>query len=150
MAERKIQHPSNIRQVAPATSPGDDDGEEDTGGDALFRADSGGSSTSSSGVILLTTSSRRERHSLRRVQPLGEDESEEARAQGAPVPTVGLLPEQGSEVGAKVGTPAACAKRLFRSVDPGRNASLHLCMNACAFHVLRGSTPTTVAPIWQS
>jgi len=89
MAERKAQHPSSFRRIVPASS--NEDGEEETGGDVdLARDYSDGGSSGGGGVVLWRASSRRERQSLRRVQPLGEDESEEARVRGVPVPAVHL------------------------------------------------------------
>lgn len=87
MAERKTRDINITRRIAPAAN----DEEEKAGKVARSpSADTGG------GRFVRTASSshsRRERQARRRVQPLGEDESEEARDRGVPVPPVGLLPE---------------------------------------------------------
>ncbi len=127
MAEQKAQHPRKMRRVVPASSS--EEGEEETGGDVgvLARADSSSSTSSSSfGVVLARASSRKERQSMRRVQPLGEDESEEARVRGVPVPAVHLPDES------KVRRPES---KLFLVVDFFLNrACFHVisCMCACA------------------
>ena len=88
MAERKTRDPNVGRRVVPAAND-----EEEKAGNAA-RSPSADSTTSSGGRFVKTAShSRRERQARRRVQPLGEDESEEARDRGVPVPPVGLLPE---------------------------------------------------------
>lgn len=96
MAERRTRDPNIIRRVVPAAN----DEEEKAG--KFPSADS--SSSSSSGRLFMYTAShsRRERQARRRVQPLGEDESEEARDRGVPVPPVGILPET-EEVGLACG-----------------------------------------------
>lgn len=137
MAERKAQHPSNIRRIVPASWS--EEGEDETGGDvgALARADSSGSSTSSGGVVLARASSRRERQLLRRVQPLGEDESEEARVRGVPVPAV-HLPDDSPKVRRPETQAFPCGRFLLFLLEqkpcfarPYDRACVHALLHAC-------------------
>ncbi|CAM9826079.1 unnamed protein product, partial [Ectocarpus sp. 13 AM-2016] len=82
MAERKTQDQAN-RRVVPLGS----DGEA-----AEARTTSG--RRSSDKLRIRSHSLGRDRQARRRVTPLGEDESEEARERGVPVPAVGLPPEE--------------------------------------------------------
>lgn len=99
MAERmphgRAHNNNNIRRVVPA----DDDAgtpDKDAATTAISTSSPSGSSSSSSNRFRATSlgSRLRERQARRRVQPLGEDESEEARVRGVPVPAVGRLYEE--------------------------------------------------------
>lgn len=90
MAERKtLDRNHSNRRVAPTD---DDDDAGIHGKEANLS--SSDSSSSSNRFITVSLNSRRERQARRRVQPLGEDESEEARVRGVPVPAVGRLQEE--------------------------------------------------------
>lgn len=88
MAERKTRDPNVNRRIVPVAND-----EEDRAATVVPGADS-------TRVRVTASHSRRERQARRRVQPLGEDESEEARDRGVPVPPVCLVPET-EEVGVK-------------------------------------------------
>lgn len=103
MSERRAHRRdrvTNNRRVAPADEE-DDTKDEDAGtpgkdtATAVVYCSSDSSSSSSNRFMAVSLGSRlRERQARRRVQPLGEDESEEARVRGVPVPAVGRLHEE--------------------------------------------------------
>lgn len=115
MAERKTRDPNVGRRVVPAAND-----EEEKAGNAA-RSPSADSTSSGGRFVKTASHSRRERQARRRVQPLGEDESEEARDRGVPVPPVGLLPET-EEVRCACRKPVSCEQRE-------KNSCMHPCMH---------------------
>lgn len=83
MAERKTQDQAN-RRVVPLGSDGE----------VVVEASATTGRRTSDKLRIKSHSLGRERQARRRVTPLGEDESEEARERGVPVPAVGLPPEE--------------------------------------------------------
>lgn len=100
--ERKTQvreQNNNNRRVAPADYQDEDAGTcgkdtTTTTTTGVLDSSDSGSSNNSRFIPASLSSRRRERQARRRVQPLGEDESEEARVRGVPIPAVGRLLEE--------------------------------------------------------
>lgn len=129
MAERKTRDPNVGRRVVPAAND-----EEEKAGNAA-RSPSADSTSSGGRFVKTASHSRRERQARRRVQPLGEDESEEARDRGVPVPPVGLLPET-EEVRCACRKPVSCEQRE-------KNSCMHPCMHM--HHHLGSSSPPNLS-----